>query len=152
PATSHTDYDQSGWMTKPGLYANAKAVGPADFEDYVFFRYAPSANRAETDRHLTALANKIGLDNQPATLPTTVLDLGGLRSLPLALAVFFAFLAIATVAHALVTTVRRRHHDLAVLRSLGFTRHESRAAIAWQSTLLAIAGLVVGLPLGIIAG
>src|SRR5262249_17476400 len=100
PATSHTDYDQSGWMTKAGLYANAKAVGPADFEDYVFFRYAPSANRAATDRHLTALANKIGLDSEPATLPTTVVDLGRLRSLPLALAVFFAFLAIATVAHA----------------------------------------------------
>jgi ABC-type antimicrobial peptide transport system permease subunit len=61
-------------------------------------------------------------------------------------------LAIATVAHALVTTVRRRRHELAVLRSIGFTRRNTRVAIAWQATLLAIAGLVIGIPLGIIVG
>ena len=58
----------------------------------------------------------------------------------------------ATVAHALVTTVRRRRHDLAVLRSIGFTRRDARIAIGWQSTLIAIVGLVLGVPLGIVTG
>jgi ABC-type antimicrobial peptide transport system permease subunit len=61
-------------------------------------------------------------------------------------------LACATVAHALVTTARSRRHDFAILRSIGFTRHESRIAIAWQATFLAVTGLVVGVPLGLAAG
>ena len=85
-------------------------------------------------------------------LPTAVVDLGHLATMPLVLAVFFGLLACATVAHALVTTVRRRRHDLAVLRSVGFTRRQSRIAIAWQATLLAVAGIVVGVPLGLITG
>ena len=59
----------------------------------------------------------------------------------------------ATVADALVTTVRRRRHDLAVLRSIGFTRRATRGiVIGWQSTLIAIVGLVLGVPLGIVIG
>jgi ABC-type lipoprotein release transport system permease subunit len=68
------------------------------------------------------------------------------------LAAFFALLAIATVAHALVTTVRRRRHDLAIMRSFGFTARQSRVAIAWQATLLAVAGVVIGVPLGLVVG
>jgi ABC-type antimicrobial peptide transport system permease subunit len=79
-------------------------------------------------------------------------SLGDLASLPLALGVFFALLASATVAHALVTTVRRRRHELAVMRSIGLTRRQSRVAIAWQATIIAVAGIIVGVPLGIIAG
>jgi ABC-type antimicrobial peptide transport system permease subunit len=85
-------------------------------------------------------------------LPAPVADLGRLRSLPFALGIFFALLAIATVAHALVTTVRRWRHDFAVLRAIGFTRGQSRVAIVWQSTLLAAAGVLVGVPLGIVGG
>ena len=72
--------------------------------------------------------------------------------LPFALAIFFALLGLATVAHAVVTTVRRRRHDLAVLRAIGFTKRDARIAIAWQATLIAIVGLVLGIPLGILAG
>jgi predicted lysophospholipase L1 biosynthesis ABC-type transport system permease subunit len=52
--------------------------------------------------------------------------------------------------HALVTTVRRRRRDLAVLRSIGFTGRQSRLAIAWQSTIFAVAGIVIGVPIGIL--
>jgi ABC-type antimicrobial peptide transport system permease subunit len=102
-----------------------------------------------------ALLAKFGnnqLYSQVAELPTAVVSLGELRSLPLALGVFFALLASATVAHALVTTVRRRRHELAIMRSIGFTRRQSRLAIAWQATLIAAAGVVVGVPLGIVTG
>ena len=61
-------------------------------------------------------------------------------------------MACATVAHALVTTVRRRKHDLSVLRTIGLTPRQCRVAIAWQSTLLAAVGLVIGIPLGIVTG
>ena len=39
-----------------------------------------------------------------------------------------------------------------MLRSLGFTKRDSRVAIAWQATLIAIVGLVIGVPLGIFTG
>jgi len=80
-----------------------------------------------------------------------VVELGRLRTLPLVLGVFFALLATATVVHALVTTVRRRRHELAVLRSIGLSRGRCRAAIAWQSTIHAIVGATLGIPLGIVA-
>ena len=48
--------------------------------------------------------------------------------------------------------MRRRRHDLAILRSIGFTRRQARLAITWQATLLTIVGLVVGIPLGIVCG
>jgi ABC-type lipoprotein release transport system permease subunit len=52
----------------------------------------------------------------------------------------------------LTTAVRRRRHDLAVLRALGMTPRQSRAVILTQSSVLAVVGLVFGVPLGVAAG
>jgi hypothetical protein len=149
PTTSHTTYDQSGWMTAAGL---TRAIGPpgGNGEDYLLVRWHGGIDVAAARRRIGALDRD--LFSQPATLPTAVADLSRIDDLPLALGAFFALLACATVAHALVTTVRRRRHDLAVLRAMGFTRRQTRGAIAWQSTLLAIVGLVVGVPVGIAVG
>jgi hypothetical protein len=156
PETSHTSYDQSAWVTADALSAALprEALSSGDFtEDYLLLRWKPGAD----SKAALARFSKFAGPDQPfesarATLPTNVSVLGDLRVLPMSLAIFFALLAVATVAHALVTTVRRRRADLAILRSVGFTRRDSRIAIAWQATLLAIAGLVVGVPLGIIVG
>src|SRR5262249_27959072 len=156
PETSHTSYDQSGWMTAAGLTAALprEALSSGDFtEDYLLLRWKPGADtRAALARFNKLAGPDEEFESARAKLPDTVSVLGDLRVLPQSLAIFFALLAIATVAHALVTTVRRRRADLAILRSVGFTRRDSRIAIAWQATLLAIAGLIVGVPLGIIVG
>jgi ABC-type lipoprotein release transport system permease subunit len=52
----------------------------------------------------------------------------------------------------LLTGVRRRRRDLAVLKALGCTRSQVRGVVAWQATALAAAALVIGVPAGIIAG
>jgi ABC-type antimicrobial peptide transport system permease subunit len=150
PATSHTDYDQSGWMTAAALRA---AAGPpsGNGEDYLLLGWRPDANAAAAERQVKASSGS-DLYTEAATLPVAVADLARIEDLPLALGAFFALLACATVAHALVTTVRRRRHDLAVLRAIGFTRRQTRGAIAWQSTLLVAAGLVVGVPVGLAVG
>jgi len=156
PSSSHTGYDESGWMTLAGLRAavgtDAVRKRPDDFEDYLLLRWRPGADVAAAERRISKFAGSHDYFSQRATLPTSVVDLGHLGSVPLVLAVFFALLAAATVAHALVTTVRRRRFDLAVLRSMGFTRRQSRLAIAWQATLLAVIGLLVGVPLGLALG
>ena len=48
--------------------------------------------------------------------------------------------------------MRRRRRDLALLKTLGFTRGQLAGAVAWQSTVVAVVGLVVGVPLGIPGG
>ena len=151
PITSHTDYDQSGWMTSRGLTGTGPIVSGTDAEDYLLVRWRPGIDVPAAETRLRRIGGG-DVFGQPATLPVAVTDLGRIEDLPLALAGFFALLACATVAHALVTTVRRRRHDLAVLRSIGFTRRQTRGAIAWQATLLAIVGVVVGVPLGIATG
>jgi hypothetical protein len=84
--------------------------------------------------------------------PSDILSYERVRSTPIALAILLAFLAAATVTHALVTSVRRRRRDLALLATLGFTRRQVSATVAWQATTVATVSLVVGIPLGIVLG
>jgi len=60
-----------------------------------------------------------------------------------------ALLAVGTVAHALVGSVRR---DMAILKALGFVRGQVSAMVAWQATTFALVALLAGLPLGVAAG
>ena len=150
PVTPHTGYDQSAWMTMEGLErALPDELGDDPGLAGVLLRFRSGT---DVDAQIERL-NALGIDGVDRPRPPDPVEgLSNIRSLPIALAVFFALIAVATVAHALVTTVRRRKHDLAVLRSLGLTRRDSRLAIVWQSTLLAIVGIVVGVPLGIVVG
>ena len=52
----------------------------------------------------------------------------------------------------LVTSVRRRRTDLALLKSLGFTKRQLASAIAWQASVAVGIGCVIGIPLGIALG
>src|SRR5581483_3232022 len=53
--------------------------------------------------------------------PVDLVNFGRVQSLPLVLAALLGTLAIATLAHLLVTSIRRRRRDLAVLKTLGFS-------------------------------
>jgi predicted lysophospholipase L1 biosynthesis ABC-type transport system permease subunit len=63
-----------------------------------------------------------------------------------------ATLGLITMVHALITAARRRRHDLAVLKTLGFVRRQVRAAVTWQSMTTVMLALVVGIPAGIASG
>ena len=88
----------------------------------------------------------------PAVPPPDVRDLSGVSGLPLALALLLMLLASGTIAHTLLTSVRRRRRELAILKTVGFVARQVRATVAWQATAIAGVGLIVGLPLGLIAG
>lgn len=68
------------------------------------------------------------------------------------LAVFLIAIALLAVGHLIVLSVRRRAHDFAVLRALGCTPRQIDRIVAWQATMLAIVGTVIGAPLGILLG
>jgi hypothetical protein len=81
-----------------------------------------------------------------------VRNLQRVGGLPGLLAALVALLGLAMVAHTLVTSVRRRRRDLAVLKTLGFVRGQVAATIAWQATTFAVVALALGVPLGLAAG
>ncbi len=86
---------------------------------------------------------------------TTADEVGNLRrvgGLPFVLAALLVVLGAGVMGHALVTTIRRRRQDLAVLKTLGFVRRQVTATVAWQATTVAVIALVAGLPLGIALG
>jgi ABC-type lipoprotein release transport system permease subunit len=84
--------------------------------------------------------------------PTDLINFGQVQNLPLLLAGLVAVLAAATLAHTLVTSIRRRRRDLAILKMLGFVPAQVRWAVAWQATTFVSVALLIGLPLGIAVG
>jgi len=87
-----------------------------------------------------------------AQRPADVNNYSRIKTTPLALAGVLALLAVATVAHLLVTSIRRRQRDLAVLKTLGFVRRQVSAAVAWQATIVVALALLIGLPVGVAGG
>ena len=74
------------------------------------------------------------------------------KKLPLRLSILFGVAAFATLVHTLVTSVRRRRRDLAILQTLGFRRRQVAVTIAWQALTLTAAALLIGAPLGLLVG
>src|SRR5271165_748418 len=84
--------------------------------------------------------------------PGDIKDYAGVRDTPLVLGGVLALLAVGTLVHVLLTSVRRRRRDLAVLKTLGLVRSQVLRVVAWEASALAAAALLIGLPLGVLAG
>jgi ABC-type lipoprotein release transport system permease subunit len=122
--------------------------------DTLFVRFRPSAATAQARLDsFAAREARLGpfLTVGPAT-PADVVNFGRVQNLPLLLGAALSLLALLTIAHLLLTSVRRRRRDFAVLRALGFTRRQVRSAVSWQAGTLAAAALVIGIPAGILCG
>ena len=83
--------------------------------------------------------------------PTSLVNFGEVN-FPLLFGLAVAVFGAATLGHALVVSVGRRRRDTGLLKVLGFVRRQTAFAMSWQTTTVAVVGLVVGLPLGIAAG
>jgi ABC-type lipoprotein release transport system permease subunit len=114
-------------------------------------RFAPGVTRAVGVAWLERVAGQQYEVITPHK-PADIVNFGQVQNLPLFLAGFIALLAMATLAHTLVTAIRRRRRDLAVHKTLGFLPSQVRAAVAWQATTFVSAAIVIGIPLGIVVG
>jgi ABC-type lipoprotein release transport system permease subunit len=84
-------------------------------------------------------------------VPSTGLrNLGRIRTLPWTLAGMLTILGGGVALQALIASIRRRRHELAVLRALGFTKANSRASLRWQVATLSFLAAAVSVPLGIL--
>ena len=131
-------------LTLDGL---TELVGTRPNRNMVFVRFDPGVDPDE------ALAR---LPDPPfwtaATPPADLVNFGRVEAAPAVIATLMAVVAAALLAHTLATAVRRRRHDLAVLKTLGFERRQVSLAVAAQATALVLPALLVGVPLGAALG
>jgi putative ABC transport system permease protein len=146
-------------LTREGLKAVAPGNPPIGF-NLVLVRLAPGADRSVVQRRLgdeprlrtpfEIFTGKVQvLANQR---PTDIVAFHRVRSTPLLLAGLLVALTVMILGHTLVTAVRRRRRDLAVLKALGFLRWQISATVAWQASVLALLSVLAGLPIGLAAG
>ncbi|GIH26911.1 hypothetical protein Aph01nite_52210 [Acrocarpospora phusangensis] len=145
--TSTRGYESGAWVTSDGydvLFSGFKEHGSL------------LALRAGADRD--AVANRLrqrlggGLLIFTPVVPRQFGEIRHVQVLPLVLGGFLALLAVGAVGHALITAVRRRGHDLAVLRALGMTRGQCRLVVVTQACAITLLGLLAGVPLGMALG
>jgi hypothetical protein len=142
---SDTTMNRGAVLTIDGL----QALFPRAFPTQFLVDYAPGADEGAA---FASLRRDFGRTVLRALPPDEVENLHRVRGLPFALAALLVLLGLATIGHLLVTSVRRRRRDLAVLKTMGFVRRQVAATVAWQASTLAAVALLVGLPLGVAAG
>jgi hypothetical protein len=108
------------------------------------------AEGADRDQTLAQVRDLFPSLVDPFPVPNSLLNAERVAGLPVLLALVAAALAGITFAHALVVSVRRSRRELAVCRVLGFTHRQVRMAVSTQATVLALAAILLGIPLGII--
>ena len=146
--------------------------GPESGPNALFIRLRPGSDPAAAQRSLEKIAHTAlqlfrspqavaqgGPDAYGVTIqllgpqrPAEIVNYRTMGTTPGFLAGGLAVGAVAALGLTLVASVRRRRRELALLKTFGFTQRQLAAAVAWQSTMVAVVGLVVGIPLGIALG
>ena len=156
PSDVHAQFDEGAWVsTKRWSQLAAMNYNPDNNVTVDMLVAVRFADHDHLDTKIGDLGTALGSTVQyvaPVDQPYELANLHNVRTLPTVLAIFLAVLGAVAVGHALFSSVYRRRRDFAVLQSLGVTRSGVRAMIAAQATVVGIAGLLVGVPLGLIAG
>jgi hypothetical protein len=136
------DYDRTALFTVDGL----RAFGDEPSRT-AYVRFNPDIDVAAARASLAS-----ALEVEGPTAPTSIRNLEQLDRLPIILASFFAFIALIALANAGATAVVRRRRDIAVLRAVGFTPRQSGRVLFGMMTTIAVVGIAIGVPLGLLIG
>jgi len=104
-----------------------------------------------------ALASWSDLSEPPLILTgpvrsAEIINVSELRSAPIILIRLLGVALFTGFALSIVISVRDRQRELAILRVLGFRDGDLRSSVRWQALMMMLVGLIVGVPLGILAG
>ena len=164
-AGGHRKYDIVGTTVLPGLGEARPLAGGAlftvgglkrtgvervDRDNYVIVRLNPEADRPALFQRLSD--THANIEPIPPSVPAEIERIRQIDTFPAILAGLTVVIAGLAMAYTLVVSVRRRRRELAILRTIGFTRGQVRAAVAWQATTLAAIGLVLGIVIGFVVG
>jgi ABC-type lipoprotein release transport system permease subunit len=143
-ATGHLD--EGAQITFDAL----RELEPDASPNIVRFTLAPQTS---TPKALATIRDSVApLQLLPARAPTTITSFGRTNNLPAIVAGVMTALAAATLVHALVTSVRRRRREFAILESIGLIRRQRSAIVVASATTFACATAIIGVPIGIAAG
>ena len=109
---------------------------------------AGPAGHAAVDRHIRQYRSDVALPVKP----TELVNFGESVNFPLLFGAMLSLFGAATLVHLLLVTVTRRRRETGLLKVIGFVRRQIAAAVCWQATTVAVVGLVIGVPLGVVAG
>jgi hypothetical protein len=84
--------------------------------------------------------------------PTNLVNFGEAVNFPFILGLVLILFGVATLLHVLVVSVTRRRREVGLLKALGFVRRQVAFTLSWQTTTVAVIGIVIGVPAGVAIG
>ena len=144
------DFAGFGAHCAPGTEASRCAVDETySGAGVILVQTSPSADgRTAFNRLVTTYAGDVGLP----MAPTNLVNFGEDVNFPVILGSVLIVFGVATLLHVLVVGVTRRRHEVGLLKSLGFLRRQVASTVFWQTSTVALIGLVCGVPLGVAIG
>jgi hypothetical protein len=131
-------------------FGGLRRMLPEARQNVFLLRYRPETDVGDETAHLRAALDP--LPTRASGEPREVQALSDISGLPALLGGVLALLAVATLAHTTISSVRRRRRDLAMLRTMGFVRRQVWFSVFWQTATLVALALLIGLPLGALIG
>ena len=112
-------------------------------------RFAPGVDRVVAAKRLETA---IGFPLTRPAVPDEIRRIRDVRFLPWVVVGFLALSSLVAVGYFLVVASTRRRRSMAVLRTLGMEARGVRQVVTWQGLTIAVLGLLVGLPVGVLVG
>ncbi len=141
----------------PNSVSNVNNVSPYG-PSAILVRLRSGSNRAVSLAGLRKIAHQLTLPTNygvgvlPVQRPAEIVNYRSMGTIPAILGLGLAAGAVTALCLTLLASVRRRRRDLALLKTLGFTRRQLAATVAWQASVAVGIGTVVGIPIGIVVG
>jgi hypothetical protein len=139
-----------------------KQQSPIPGPNAILIRINKTANPAAALHSLQQINDTINTPNGgggdqaggviPVLRPAEIVNYRSMGTTPALLGAALAAGAITALTLTLIASVRRRRRELALLKTLGFTRRQLAAVVAVQSTIAVAIGVVIGIPVGVIIG
>ena len=150
PADVHGQFDEGIWLVPDQL----DQLVPPDESSHGLYLAVRLPTGSEIGTATAGLQRALpdGTEVSAAEVPVELMNLRNVRTLPVLLAGLLALLAVGALSHVLVASSRRRRHDFAVLSALGLEGRRIRLILNTQGTAIGLAGLAVGVPLGVAVG